>query len=540
MEDATAAMPPHPPRSNRSRPRGSRAVPSAKGVGGSGAGGGTAHPAPAPGGRISLALDLGVLAVAAAYLVVLWRQASPALFASDECFHAYLAEWIAGHAALPRTLPEFYSGLPYFYPPLFHLVGAALVKLAGIASLKYLNVLLTGLMVAALFALPVPDLSRAARRWAVLLCIASRALSLYAVRFYAETLATLLAVVVLLLLLRTRARPSTWNGVLLGLLVGAALLAKQPAGVLPVLLLALAAVDFAGRRRPQARAMLIALGVALVVAVPYFARNAMLFGSLSYPPITNNAQVALDAMNTRLFSLPAPMFYRNALIVMGPIVPWLAFVALGWNLVRGRFGLVTWLIAGSIVFTALAPWVPRFQPRHLNPVTAMLAVLGSITLLDGLRERRRLALALEAALLVWSVVFLTRLSGLRSGIDAAPADREAYRAIASYVPAQGTVLSRFTYDTWYYARRRATWPIPWGETAGQLELFTVEDPDRFLAALDHEGIGYLLVPRSPSGPRFNGANHPRSFVACVATLVESGRLTVLWGSDRMVLVARAK
>jgi len=503
------------------------------------------HPAPVPApgpanGRFSRVLDLAVLALALAYLNALWRQAAPAAFASDECFHAYLAEWITAHAALPRTLPEFYSGLPYFYPPLFHLLAAAAYRLAGPDSLRYLNVVLTGLMFAALYAVPVPGLSRAARRFALLFCLASRALSIYAVRFYAETLASVLAVVVLLLLLRARARPGVRAGLWLGLAVGAALLAKQPAGVLPVLIAVLAAFDWMQGRRPSARVMLVALAAAMVVALPFFVRNAVLFGSPFYPPVTNNAQVALDAMNTRLFSLPAPLFYRNSLGFMGPLVPWLALLALGWRLLRGRFDLVTGLLAGSFAFLLLAPWVPRFQPRHLNPVTAMMAVLGSMVLVEAMGERRRLALALQAALLVWGVVFVARLTGLRNGVDATPADREVYRAIASSVPAESTVLSRSTYDTWYYARRRATWPIPWGETAGQLELFTTRDPDQFFSALDRERIGYLLVPRSPTGTSFYGVNYPQSFVACVATLVDQGRLRVLWGSDRMVLVTRAR
>jgi hypothetical protein len=102
------------------------------------------------------------------------------------------------------------------------------------------------------------------------------------------------------------------------------------------------------------------------------------------------------------------------------------------------------------------------------------------------------------------------------------------------------VLSRATYDTWYYARRRATWPVPWGGSGGQLELFTTRDPDRFLAALDRERVGYLLVPRSGSGPSFYGVNYPESLVDCVATLVGDGRLTMLWHSDQMALVARTR
>lgn len=485
---------------------------------------------------LSLLLDLLVLGVALFYLVTLWRRASAGTFASDECFHAWVSEWIAGHGRLPRTLPEFYSGLPYFYPPLLHLVGAVTVKLAGVASLKTLNVLLTGVLFATLYLLPVPGLSRAARRCAVLLCLASPALSLYAVRFYAETLATLLAVLVVMLLLRARARPGARAGVLVGIAVGAALMAKQPAVVLPVLLLTLAALDRARGRRELATTMMIALVTGLVLALPFFVRNAALFGSPFYPPITTNAQVALDAMNTRLFSLSAPAFYRNALLWIGPIVPWIAAAALVWNLSRGRFNLTTGLLAACVAFILLAPFVPRFQPRHLNPITAMMALLASLVLADALGRQRRAAYTVQAVLILWGAAFATRLTGIRSGLDPSPAEREAYEAIATHVPPHGTVLSRSTYDTFYYARRNATWPIPWGGSADQLELFSERDPDRFLAALHRLGIDHLLVPRRTSVKRFNGANHPESLVDCVVALIERGQLKVLWGSDDLALV----
>lgn len=490
--------------------------------------------------RLALSLHLCVAALAVVYLIRLWRMAVPAAFASDECFHAYLAEWIAGHGTLPGALPEFYSGLPYFYPPLFHLVAAAALALAGPAALPVLNVVLAGVLNAVLLLVPIAGIPGAARRSAVLLIIASGALSLYAVRFYAETLATLLAVLALLALVATRARPGVARGLLLGAAVGAAWLAKQPAGVLPVLLLGLAGFDLARRRPRHATAMLIALGVASLVALPWLARNATLFGGALYPPVTRDAQVTLDAMNTRLFSLAAPDFYRNALIVMGPIVPWLAGLALAFRLWHRRFELTTGLIAACLLFVLLAPLLPRFQPRHLNPVTAMLALLGCMVLFDALRGKRRLALALQTALLVWGVVFVARLHGLRAGLDASPADREVYRAIAAHVPPGARVLSRSTYDTFYYARRPATWPIPWGESAGQLELFTVDDPDRFLAALDRESIGYLVVPRRATGRRFNGANYPESFIDCVATLVARGRLVMLWNSDQTALLGRPR
>jgi 4-amino-4-deoxy-L-arabinose transferase-like glycosyltransferase len=468
------------------------------------------------------------------------------VFASDECFHAYLAEWIGTHLAFPHELPGFYSGLPYFYPPLLHVIGALVFKLAGADALRHVNVILTGVLLLALRALPVPGVPAAARRCAALLAIATPALSLYAVRFYAETLATLLAVLVVALLLRVRTpgmRAATRDAVALGLVTGLALLAKQPAVLLPALLALLAALDLARGERPRARAMVWALAVALIVAAPYFARNALLFGSPFYPPVPTQAQQVLDVMNTRLFSLPPPWFYRNALIVIGPLVPWIALAALAWNALRGRFDLVTGLLAACVAFVFVGPLVPRFQPRHLNPVTGMMALLGSIALIRVLPRTRRapaLQTALQVALIAWAGFALTRLTGLRSGLDASPGDRAAYRAIANLVPAGETVLSRSTYDTFYYSRRNATWPIPWGNTAGQLALFGERDPARFLATLDRLGIHYLLVPRRATGPRFTGANHPESLIGCVAALVAGGRMTVLWGSSDLVLVARIR
>lgn len=483
-----------------------------------------------------LLLDLLVVGVAAFYLVTLWRQASAAVFASDECFHAWVSGWIAGHGGLPRTLPEFYSGLPYFYPPLLHLLGAAAVTLAGAGSLTTLNVLLTGVLFATLYLLPVPGLTRTARRCAVLLCLASPALTLYAVRFYAETLATLLAVLVVMLLLRARARPGRGAGILLGLAVGAALLAKQPAAVFAVLLLGLAVLDRNRGRRELAATMMVALVTGLAVSLPFFVRNAALFGHPMGPPMVTNAQVALDAMNDRLFTLPRPVFYRNAWSTIGPIVSWIALAALGWSLLRRRFDLAAGLLAACVAFVLVAPALPRFQPRHLNPVTGMMAVLGCLILADALGRQRRIAHALQAVLILWSAAFATRMTGLRSGFDASAADREVYRAIAA-APPGGAVLSRSTYDTFYYAKRNATWPVPWGPAAAEIDLFGERDPDRFLAALRRHGIGLLLVPRRTTVQRFNGVNFPESLVDCVAALVDQGRLTVVWGSADLALVA---
>ena len=95
--------------------------------------------------------DLATLLVATAWLARLAMQAHDARFATDECFHATVVDWIARHGRLPDVLPGFYSGFAAgYYPPLFHLLGAAWTLAFGWDALKYVNVFVTALLLAAL------------------------------------------------------------------------------------------------------------------------------------------------------------------------------------------------------------------------------------------------------------------------------------------------------------------------------------------------------------------------------------------------------
>ncbi|MGH7730745.1 MAG: hypothetical protein ACRENJ_05770, partial [Candidatus Eiseniibacteriota bacterium] len=185
-------------------------------------------PAPGP-DRFERIADLGALAIVLAFLALLAAQAGSARFFADECFHAYVARWIAAHGALPHRLPEFYSGFSYAYPPLFHLIAAVVVKPLGMSALAWLNLALTALTLAVLAFGPPPGTPRAARRWAVLLCVGNAAIATYALRFYAEALAGLLVAAAAVMLLRLRSAAGLGGAVGLGLAVGLAIATKTSA-----------------------------------------------------------------------------------------------------------------------------------------------------------------------------------------------------------------------------------------------------------------------------------------------------------------------
>src|SRR5262245_13535388 len=224
------------------------------------------------------AVGVLTLALAVLYLARLIPQAAHARLYMDEPFHAHVAEWILHHHALPVALPEFYSGEPYFYPPLFHLVGAAWSAVMGAAALPFLNLALTAVLFALLWALPVPNLDAAPRRWTMLLVLANGAMTLSALQLYAETLTMLLAVASVLLLLRWRAtgarRDAVWLGAITGLGIDTKLFfAPAFAGFLG----AVAIVEWIRGRRARAWDLVLAIGIAFVAWLPVAIRNILLF-----------------------------------------------------------------------------------------------------------------------------------------------------------------------------------------------------------------------------------------------------------------------
>jgi hypothetical protein len=114
------------------------------------------------------------------------------------------------------------------------------------------------------------------------------------------------------------------------------------------------------------------------------------------------------------------------------------------------------------------------------------------------------------------------------------------RAIAEHTAPHETVLSVWTYDTLYDTGRPSTWPIAWGQADRPIEMFRTHDPDTFLAGLDRHRIGAILTPLRSDAPELGGSEGERSFLECAATLIQQGRLTVAWRSDRLALLVRPR
>ena len=489
-------------------------------------------------GRITwdIIADGLALVLALVWFAGLAPQALGARLSTDECFHAFMSQWIAAHGALPRTIPELYSGFSYYYPPLYHILGAAAVIVGGAAGFKLLNLAITAVLLFAIAILCRRLGSAAAGRWAVCLCVANAWLGVHAVRMYVEQLTTLLVVTALLMMLVVRRSQHARSAVVLGVVIGLALVAKHSSIALVAITLGLAGFYALRGERAVGRHFAYAAVTGVAIALPMFVRNQLFYGSPIYPALAPDLHPLLYALNKATFTPSPGSFYRQMGLYIGAGIGVLTLGALSIAIMRRRATLAIGLIAVCLTLIAMAPLQPLLDSRHLLPVIVALAVLGALVVAEALSARRSLMVACDIAMLVVAAYFVATLQNYRVYLDA-PAELDpVMQAVREHVPERATVLSLYTYDTLFYTGRAATWPIPWGQASHPVEMFLTADCDSALTALRYHRIQYALVPNVAQGEAFNGANYPRAFVECMAQLSRSGRILVRWTSNTTTLI----
>jgi len=480
---------------------------------------------------------VAVAAVSAVLLVRLGWQAHTARLSSDECFHAYLAEWIATHGRLPDRLPELFGGLWYSYPPLLHILGAGWWSWFGAANLVMMNVLLFASLLATLAFFPVPGLQETPRRWAILACLITPWFGRFAVSFWAEMLICVLVLVTLLAWLRHHHTERMRDACIAGVGLGLALLAKQTALMMLVVPLAAAALAWRAQRGRRAFGLAVSAAIGLAIAAPMFVRNTLRFGSPIYPAFARD----VDPWLYRLYRLQAgytPTTYLTE--CASTIGPWIGVMALAACVVAWRRGrrdlLATWLVITLAGFGV--GWLsPLHTARHVAPLVALLALVSSALIHGALASRRGFTALLEALLLVIAILTPIARPDIRGPLDLSPRLDEAFRAVAREVPAGKSVLTLWVYETYYYARRPSTWPLAWGQKVHPVELFGDVDAERFMELVRRDRIDYILLPLWRVPQEFLGSDYSAAFVDHVVTLTRERRMQVVWQSRQMALIA---
>jgi len=414
-----------------------------------------------------------------------------------------------------------------------------------VATIVQLNVAIYALTLAAAWWAARDPAAPRAGRWALCLLLTSAPLADYGVRLYAEALTTLLAVVALGALLRLHRDGRARHAVLLGAAAGAMLLTKHSAlallAVLPIVALATARDRANPAAGARTRGLLLATALATAIALPFWIRNARLFGAPFYPAGAHDADPYMLRLLATNASLKALLFVRALAAATGPFIAFAAALACIAAARARRLTPAAATIGVACVLGALALLEPLSAPRHLYPLVAAVAVAGAIGSAQALATKPRAPRAADVCLLAAALVSVAAFANPRPHFDARPDVVVAAHAIARIVPEHERVLGVWTYDTAWHTGRPATWPIAWGQTDRPLVPFTATDCDTIAAAFAAHGVGWALVPnRPPLAPDFDGTNYPAPLMRCLADRVVSGRSGIAWRSADWTLIRLAR
>lgn len=478
------------------------------------------------------------LAVAIAWLARLVPQALAARLQTDECFHAWVSRWVGQHGALPGSIPGLYGDFPYFYPPLFHVLGGLCGTLGNLRGFLLTNVLVSALLLVVIVLGARRLGAPAAARWAVALCVATQFLSLHTVRLYVEDLSTLLVVAAALRLASLLRAPSTGDAVALGLALGLAIVAKYSALALPPGLVLLAVGALVRGNRPLAAALAGSAVLALAVAAPWLLHVQARMGSPIYPAMSHDVHPLLMQLNVAHFTPPPRTLWTAFVAGCGPAIGAFTLAAVVLGAVRRRGGVELGL-AGACAALALAgPLQSMLAPRHLLPLMIAIGVLAAVGLdrsTAGLPRARRAADVAAIAFALWAVVTMPKLRAV-ADLDEPVEMDAAFAAIRAHVPAGETVLARETYDVLWYADRAATWPVPFGQHDPPVGPFLTTDPDSIAAALTRHRIRWVLLTDDAGPPGFDGGDWPQPTLDGIGALVRRGGATEVWREGDHALV----
>src|SRR6185503_16854295 len=174
---------------------------------------------------------------------------------------------------------------------------------------------------------------------------------------------------------------SSWRAaLLLGLAVGGANATKTSAIALFVLPVAAAVTWTVQHEQRLATRAWAAFAIAMLVALPVWLRNHLLFGSAFYPAGAPDLDRELYRLHLARFGVPAGEFYVRVSAAFGPIVVAIGLAALVVAIARKRRDLVSGFLAYGAALVVIAPLLPVHDVRHVLPLIAPLALAASLVL----------------------------------------------------------------------------------------------------------------------------------------------------------------
>jgi 4-amino-4-deoxy-L-arabinose transferase-like glycosyltransferase len=473
-------------------------------------------------------LNACLLIFFAYYFYKIYSFLGGAYFWSDENVHAYISSLILKTHRIPFVLPEEIYGVRRFsYPPLFHILSAFAMTIAGFSILKYVNLILLMFFVLCFYTLIRRHYGNYEASIACLLLSLSTVTAVNTVRFMTEMLSMVLVFFSFFFVLVSLTESKKGLAIIAGVSTGLLLLTKQ-IGIVVLSFYGLLFVWFLLRRSKDAWVMLTALGASLVIYLPYFfltvSNHVEVFGFLSTwlgdggerPKWAIEAVKSFRRYDSSLKEFGHLFFTHQGLIIsISTLFPLYYFIR-----VRAKdfphhyiFGMLIYL-AGAMVI-----W-------HITNARHTIVLLPLITFLAGysfVRIARKGYIMNTSVLLLIMISFYSvyKMPDLRQRFNAP----EDFRRIASLIKDDYSkdtrVFSVHTFGVLMYTGKPVIWPHPKLKNI-PVDLVEKQDAEDFYRLLKSYKVKYILLDFGlVGGDRFIGRNYPiHLYNNCIALTKE--------------------
>ena len=477
------------------------------------------------------------------YVLKLWGSLGDTQFWADENVHTYISSLIAETRKLPAQLPDdIYGGFVWSYPPLFHIMAAGILFVAGLAALKYVNLLLLIIFFISLFYLVHRYYGISAALITCLLISLSPALAINSVRFMTDVLSMILLFFSFFFFLKAVEKDRFLTAVFSGLATGMLLLSKQT-GIIVFSFYGLLLFWFLWKDRNDAKIVITILAIALIVYMPYLIwalhHKIQVFNFLSLF-FGNQPEWATQAVKSfRRYESSvrefAYLFHKGngPVLTASLLIPALYMIKsrareLSYNIL---FGLLVYLIL------AMSIWHIT-NSRHTLSLLPVLAFLTGYGISRMLRQKIIVNL-LISFIFAFSAYSLYKMPDWRQRYNAPDEFVKLAHMIKENSSDDGRTLVIYAFDTLVYSQKPVIWPYPNLKDI-PIDLLEKQSAQQFYELLKKYEIKYILIDTKfiLNTEQFNGRSYPFFVMRNCETLDRQGRLTLrsMSGSRRFILL----
>jgi len=489
-------------------------------------------------------LKLAVIVFFAFYFFKLLTFTINARLISDETLYAHIAQTIYHDKALPRMLPELYGGLLVSeYPPLFSIMGAAIYSILGINGFYLANIILLALLLASMFLLVRDYFSEDIALLACLFLVSAPMTAQLSLYFLGEMLTAFLAFLFFVTLYLYLASPKLRYSILTGLLLGLLVLTKQ-SGILYQTFCLAGLIWFAIKQDKQrVKGLTLAIALSIAVSFRYFLSNIESvkgFIEITFPNLTPILGGKADEMDRLINSV----WYVPKWILSFSIVREFGWVLIVSFIITVFYFIRRWREArGYLIFLLLFVFLFIFSfissavtSRHFLPLAGLVSLLGAISICS-LVKKDTYRIGIAIIVLISNVYSTLSMPDYRASYTLSPVLAEPLRFLKEKTPPDSTILSCWTYATFFYTGRNATWPLSSRMAPNSpTELFYEKDLSKFYSLLNKYKIDYILIDKSKIGKEFNSFNYPESMIENLKGLIKNGQSRIVYDARYFTIV----